>query len=32
MEWFEVRDGQIVRRWGARDHASQARQIGMMPA
>jgi steroid delta-isomerase-like uncharacterized protein len=29
MEWFEMRDGRIHRRWGARDHASQARQIGM---
>jgi len=29
MEWFTLRDGRIVRRWGARDHASQARQIGM---
>jgi steroid delta-isomerase-like uncharacterized protein len=29
MEFFEIRDGRIVRRWGARDHASQMRQIGM---
>ena len=29
MEWFTLRDGKIVRRWGARDHASQMRQIGM---
>jgi predicted ester cyclase len=29
MEWFIVRDGKIQQRWGARDHASQARQIGM---
>ena len=29
MEWFEIRDGKIVRRWGARDGASQARQIGL---
>jgi steroid delta-isomerase-like uncharacterized protein len=29
MEWFEIRDGRIARRWGARDHASQARQMGM---
>lgn len=29
MEFFEIRDGKIVRRWGARDHASQMRQIGM---
>jgi hypothetical protein len=29
MEWFELRDGRIARRWGARDSASQARQIGL---
>jgi steroid delta-isomerase-like uncharacterized protein len=29
MEWFEVREGRIARRWAARDHASQARQIGL---
>ena len=29
MEWFEIRDRWIARRWGARDHASQARQMGM---
>ena len=29
MEWFELRDGKIHRRWGARDSASQQRQIGM---
>jgi steroid delta-isomerase-like uncharacterized protein len=29
MEWFTLRDGKITRRWGARDHASQARQAGM---
>jgi steroid delta-isomerase-like uncharacterized protein len=29
MEWFVVRDGKIARRWGARDAASQARQLGM---
>ena len=29
MEWFIVRDGKIHRRWGARDSASQARQIGL---
>ena len=29
MEWFELRDGRIQRRWGARDSASQARQTGM---
>lgn len=29
MEWFVLRDGRISRRWGARDSASQARQIGL---
>ena len=29
MEWFVVRDGRIARRWGARDAASQARQLGL---
>jgi predicted ester cyclase len=29
MEWFVLRDGKIHRRWGARDGASQARQIGL---
>lgn len=29
MEWFVLRDGRIERRWGARDAASQARQIGL---
>jgi predicted ester cyclase len=29
MEWFVVKDGKIQRRWGARDAASQARQIGL---
>jgi len=29
MEWFELKDGKIRRRGGARDSASQARQIGM---
>jgi predicted ester cyclase len=29
MEWFEVRDCKIQRRWGARDAASQARQLGI---
>jgi ketosteroid isomerase-like protein len=28
MEWFELRGGRIRRRWGARDAASQARQLG----
>lgn len=29
MEWFVVKDSKIHRRWGARDAASQARQIGL---
>lgn len=29
MEWFVIRNGKIRQRWGARDQASQARQIGM---
>lgn len=29
MEWFVIRDGRIVQRWGARDAESQARQIGL---
>jgi steroid delta-isomerase-like uncharacterized protein len=29
MEWFEMRDGKIHRRWGARDSASQSRQIDL---
>lgn len=28
MEWFVLRDGKIDRRWGARDAASQAKQLG----
>ncbi len=32
MEWFELSDGRIRRRWGARDAASQARQIGLSGA
>ena len=28
MEWFEIEGGKIKRRWGARDAASQARQLG----
>lgn len=28
MEWFVIKQGLIVRRWGARDGASQARQLG----
>jgi steroid delta-isomerase-like uncharacterized protein len=30
MEWFEVRGDKIVRRWGARDAAAQARQLGIV--
>lgn len=29
MEWFEIEAGKIKRRWGARDSASQARQLGI---
>ena len=29
MEWFILQDGKIHRRWGARDSAAQARQIGL---
>ena len=29
MEWFEIKDGKIQRRWGARDNASQLRQMGL---
>ena len=29
MEWFEIDCGKIKRRWGARDSASQARQLGI---
>jgi len=29
MEWFEIVDSKIRRRWGARDAASQARQLGI---
>ena len=33
MEWFEIEDRRIKRRWGARDAASQARQLGIpLPA
>jgi predicted ester cyclase len=28
MDWYELRAGLIARRWGARDYASQARQLG----
>ena len=29
MEWFEIKDGKIHRRWGARDNAAQLRQMGL---
>jgi SnoaL-like polyketide cyclase len=29
MEWFVLRDGLIAARWGARDSAAMARQIGL---
>lgn len=29
MEWFEMKDGRIHRRWGARDSAAMSRMIGM---
>lgn len=29
MEWFEIENGRIKRRWGARDSATQARQLGI---
>jgi len=29
MEWFEIGAGRIRRRWGARDCASQLRQLGV---
>jgi steroid delta-isomerase-like uncharacterized protein len=32
MEFFEIRDGKIKRRWGARDSASQLRQLGITTA
>jgi predicted ester cyclase len=31
MEWFKIEGGKIKRRWGARDAASQARQLGIAP-
>ncbi len=31
MEWFVIENGKIQRRWGARDAASQARQLGIGP-
>ena len=30
MEWFTIRDGRIQCRWGARDSAAQARQVGLV--
>lgn len=29
MEWFEIKDAKISKRWGARDSASQGRQLGI---
>ena len=29
MEWFIIKEGRISRRWGARDSASQSRQMGL---
>lgn len=29
MEWFILHDGKIVQRWGVRDSATIARQVGM---
>jgi steroid delta-isomerase-like uncharacterized protein len=29
MEWFIVKDGKIRTRWGARDSATQSRQMGI---
>ena len=29
IEWFEIAEGKIKKRWGARDFAAQARQIGL---
>lgn len=29
IEWFIIKDGKIHRRWGARDHAAQLRQMGL---
>lgn len=31
MEWFEIESDKIKRRWGARDAAAQARQLGIAP-
>src|SRR5262249_2433720 len=30
MEWFMVKNGRIQQRWGARDSASQARQLCLL--
>ena len=32
MEWFEIENGKIKRRWGARDAAAQAKQLGITSA
>jgi steroid delta-isomerase-like uncharacterized protein len=29
MEWFNIKDGKIHRRWGARDNAAKFRQMGL---
>jgi predicted ester cyclase len=29
MEWFEMKDGKIRRRWGARDSGAMSRQLGL---
>ncbi len=29
MEWFQIEKDKIKRRWGARDSAAQARQLGI---
>ena len=29
MEWFQIDNGKISKRWGARDAASQAKQLGI---
>ncbi|MBB3930766.1 putative ester cyclase [Kaistia hirudinis] len=31
IEWFVLENGLIKRRWGVRDSAAQARQIGLVP-
>ena len=30
MEWFEIQDGRIHRRWGARDSMALSRQLGFL--